>query len=87
MEKNRLPKEVNWPFESSLNSFLFDSETRFRFNRKSFLNCDHLKDPPQCETPFDLEEQYGDRLDVLKRKLALGGTIGAFGFCFVYVLF
>jgi hypothetical protein len=73
VENNTLDKEVKWPYDSSLNSFLFDSETIFTFNRNSFLNCDKLKEPPTKERPFTIEDQYGERLEVLKRKLALGG--------------
>jgi hypothetical protein len=72
LENNTLADPKYWPYESSLNSFVFDKHCSFTFNKNSFLNFKSLKEKPK-KIPHSLESIYGPRLEILRRKLSLHG--------------
>jgi hypothetical protein len=72
LENNTLAAPKYWPYESSLNSFVFDKRCSFIFNKSSFLNFNQLKEKPK-KISHKLESIYGERLEILKRKLSLHG--------------
>jgi hypothetical protein len=76
-ENNTSIEPVYWNFPSTITSFKFNDETTFNFDVTSFLNYDYLKIKPN-HIAYNIEDIYGDRLHVFKRKLNLDGIVISF---------